>query len=697
MYNDYGINRTLGAKDALPVLAWSLDNKKVIYDNELLLHVTDIHLEAANFKQICNEASNDPNLIKEKIMELVNIRGKLHNPYTGTGGLIAGTVERIGSEYRNEKNIVIGDKVLVLVSATMIPLKIEEILEIDFVFGNIKVRGHGILFNRCAIIKRPDAMPLNLLMVAFEESASIYHIHQLSEGKKDFLVIGSNVIHILLYGYAIRKAIGKSGHISALIFEPAEATPNIESGKTRGVLGTVFDKMYHVNTPHPVDISETITKNHPGLFDVSINCADMRGTEAINVLTTKEKGTVFFSSLINNYNIAVFLTEGIGKELNILCSDGYVKDYDVFTLGLLAEMKDLLQQISEKLYISYESTKRIQNLNFDSSSDENIPVHLLHDFIASSKIMNSLMKDIIKASKYDCTVLITGETGVGKEKLAQVIHRLSNRNMQTCVKINCASIPKELMESEFFGYEPGAFTGASAKGKTGYFEQADKGILLLDEISELPLGLQAKLLRVIQDNEFYPVGAEKPVKVDVRIVAATNRNIKQLIEQGLFREDLYYRLAVLTLHIPPLRKRKQDIVPLLDFILKKYNNKFGLEKRIKDEGVQYLVEYDWPGNVREMENLIQRLLIYSENPTITELDVMKELGRADMPETGDESSDQSLPKLSLDQIDFRKTVENYEKELLAYALSTHRTTRKAAEAFGMTQAQFMRKKKKYGI
>lgn len=695
MFDNFGINRVLGV-DVLPVFAWKLDNQKSINDNELLVKVTDILIESASFKQICSESRNDPEEIKEKIITLVNTRGKLHNPYTDTGGLLAGIIEKIGKKYSNNKKVKEGDKILVAISTTMIPLYINKIKEIDFVLGLVKVDGHCILFNNSSIIIQPPNIPLHLLMIAYEESSSLYHIYRLSQDKREFLVIGNNLITAMLYGAAIRKATGSKGRISVLLCQLPFFFSNMANKEIKPLIKTVFDHSYFMNLGNSLKCAEALIQKYPNLFDLSINCADVRGAEAINVLVTKEKGTVFFSNMINNYNIAVFLTEGVGKELSILCSDGYAKDYDWFMNVLLANNKEVLEKIG-KILSRQGRDNPIQDCKPPQVRSSKEQAHIAGDFVYHSKIMDDLAKEIVKASKYNCTVLIEGETGVGKEKVAQLIHNLSNRNMQPFVKVNCASVPKTLMESEFFGYERGAFTGASIKGKRGYFEQANEGMLFLDEISELSLEMQAKLLRVLQDREFYRVGGETPIKVNTRIIVATNKNLKTLMAQGLFREDLYYRLSVLYLYIPSLRERKGDILPLIEFFINKYNQKYDMEKTIGDEGIQYLIQHDWPGNIRELENLIQRLLINSIEDNITGVTVLRELTRGSEYRVIIKGNETQTHVLLNRGENFKQSINRYEKQIISEALKLYRTTRKAAEALGMTQAQIMRKKKKHEL
>lgn len=693
MMTNNGFHRVLGM-DTLPVLAWKLNNSKNISGDELLLRVTDILVEAASFKQICSESKNDPQEIKEKIITLVNARGKLHNPYTDTGGLIAGVVERIGSEYSN-KRVKVGDRILVVISTSMIPLHIDEIREIDFVFGIIKVDGHCILFENYSIIAQPSDIPLNLLMASYEESSSLYHINCLSRGKKEFLVIGTNIVTAMLYGAAIRTAKGEKGCISVLLCQLPFLQSERANKEVLELLETVFDQVYYMNLAASLECAEALTRSHPDLFDLSVNCADARGAEAINVLVTKEKGTVFLSNMVNNYNIALYLTESVGKELSILCADGYAKDYDWFMSMLLNNYKMVLEKVCNNLY-RRGSSSRLKDYKPALMGLDKEQTHIASDFVYKSRVMDELSKEIIKVSKYDCTVLIEGETGVGKEKVAQLMYNLSNRNTQAFVKVNCASVPKTLMESEFFGYEKGAFTGADARGKKGYFEQSHKGMLFLDEVSELSLEMQAKFLRVLQDREFYRVGGETPIRVDTRIIVATNKNLKSLMAQGLFREDLFYRLSVLYLHIPPLRNRKSDIPLLTEFFVNKYNQKFSMKKTISNDGIQYLMQHEWPGNIRELENLVQRLLITYDENNISAVMVAKELAGSSNYGMALESS--KWPRLIIDQEGtFKEAIGAYEKQMISEALLLYRTTRKAAEALGMTQSQFMRKKKKHSL
>lgn len=234
-----------------------------------------------------------------------------------------------------------------------------------------------------------------------------------------------------------------------------------------------------------------------------------------------------------------------------------------------------------------------------------------HNIIGVSKKVKEIYEIAYRVANSDVTVLITGETGTGKELVANIIHYSGIRKAKPFIKINCSAIPTDLMESELFGYEKGAFTGAYTR-KIGNFERADGGTLFLDEIGDMSLSLQVKLLRAIQDKNIQRLGGGEPIKVDVRIIAATNKNLYEEVKNGNFREDLYFRLSVIPIHIPPLRERREDIPPLIDFFLKKYNVKYGKIVKLSQELKSYLLDYHYPGNVRELENIIERLVVLTE-------------------------------------------------------------------------------------
>ena len=251
------------------------------------------------------------------------------------------------------------------------------------------------------------------------------------------------------------------------------------------------------------------------------------------------------------------------------------------------------------------------NYSYKSNKPESIP-----EIIARSTKMKNILNIAKKISPVDVSCILTGETGTGKTLLAKYIHSISPRSQAPFISLNCASIPANLIESELFGYEKGAFTGADSRGKKGLFEAAHEGTLLLDEISELPLSAQAKLLHVLQEQNYLPIGANSPVNVNVRILAATNKDLKTLIAQGQFREDLYYRLNVIELYLPPLRERREDIPELIKRFLTHFNFKYGYNKIISEKAMDILCAAEWKGNIRELRHVIERIVVTSDSPII---------------------------------------------------------------------------------
>ena len=306
--------------------------------------------------------------------------------------------------------------------------------------------------------------------------------------------------------------------------------------------------------------------------------------------------------------------------------------------------------------------------------------------IGKSPQMLSLMKTVEYVADTDATILITGESGVGKEVLTNEIYQRSKRKGKPFIRVNCASIPESLMESELFGYERGAFTGA-VKSKPGMFELANNGTLLLDEVGELPKALQPKLLRALQEREIIRVGGTSSIPIDVRLIAATNQDLDAMVQQGEFRRDLYYRLNLIPLHIPPLRERGDDITLLALHFLDKFNSKYGKKKQITEEAMQIMKEYQWPGNIRELENLLERLVIIGEENWITASRLLAILGSGDDSELKLEPSGTSLKDM----------VADYEKKILKEALNRYGTTYKAAQALNTSQPTVARKAKLYGL
>lgn len=307
--------------------------------------------------------------------------------------------------------------------------------------------------------------------------------------------------------------------------------------------------------------------------------------------------------------------------------------------------------------------------------------------VVRSRAMSDVLDLAGRAARADATILIMGESGTGKEVVARMIHKLSKRSEGPYIKINCGAIPEALLESELFGYEGGSFTGARRQGKPGLFEMADGGTLFLDEIGEMPLQLQSKLLLAIQERQIYRVGGTAPLDLNIRIIAATNRDLKKMVLDGKFRGDLYYRLNVVPLLVPPLRERREDIIPLAFHFLGSFNKKYNLNKRFSPRVIELLSAHTWPGNVRELENLVERLVVTTPCEEIGEEQLPEEL-RREIEVTG---------VVAGERVTLKKAREELEKLLLRQALDRHKTTRKAAAALGVAQPTIVRKAKKYGL
>ncbi len=338
--------------------------------------------------------------------------------------------------------------------------------------------------------------------------------------------------------------------------------------------------------------------------------------------------------------------------------------------------------ITELIHLQNE-LESVQNTLSGLKAQENFS-----GIVANSPAMYSVILLSKRLSDVDSTVLITGESGVGKGVIAKLLHQNGIRKEFPFVKINCGAIPENLIESELFGYVRGAFTGSRKDGKKGLFEIAEKGTIFLDEISELPLNLQVKLLQVIQEREITRVGGVESIPIDVRIISATNRDLLTLVHQGKFREDLYYRLNVVPINIPPLRERPEDIIPMIRIFLNQNNKKMKEHKEIDSKAIAILMKYTWPGNVRELQNIIERLMITTRDTIIMPENLPSFiLEAANTPDTSNIPTGKNL-KAALDYA---------EKEILIKALEKYKTTRSMAKALGVSQPTIVRKLQKYQI
>ncbi|MFT9848850.1 sigma-54 interaction domain-containing protein [Aneurinibacillus sp. REN35] len=341
-----------------------------------------------------------------------------------------------------------------------------------------------------------------------------------------------------------------------------------------------------------------------------------------------------------------------------------------------------IMALKEKYELLTEQVKRYESeLEELREKETRIP-----GFIAESPHMQKVMALLSRVAKVDTTVLLLGESGVGKNVIAKAIHRKSKRKARSFIEINCGAIPEGLLESELFGYTSGSFTGASKGGKPGIIELADKGTLFLDEIGEMPLALQAKLLKVIQEKQITPVGGTKAKVVDFRLIAATNRDLAEMVREGKFRQDLYFRLNVVPIEVPSLRERREDILPLIRIFSKQFAEKYGITKRLDESAVDAFLRYDWPGNVREVENVIERLVVTTDEAVISLHHLPESLrGDAEAVESSRLTHTGTLKDI-LDRV---------EEQVMMKAYRKYKTTHEMAKHLGISQPSVVRRLQKY--
>lgn len=310
----------------------------------------------------------------------------------------------------------------------------------------------------------------------------------------------------------------------------------------------------------------------------------------------------------------------------------------------------------------------------------------LSSIIFRSREMEKTIEMALRVSQVDSTVLLLGESGVGKGMIAKLIHKHSDRNTGPFIRVDCAGIPDSLIESELFGYEKGAFTGARVEGKPGFFELANKGTLFLDEIGEIPLSSQSKLLRFLEDHEIIRIGGTEPKDIDVRVITATNKKIDEMVSSKLFREDLYYRINVVPIHIPPLRERRNDILPLIFHFLNKFNNTYRKEKVFSPEVIETLSLYDFPGNIRELANIAERLVVITEKDRIETQDLPNVI----MHYAPKALSDPFL----FEGLSLKEAIKRYESLIIERTIKKYRSQREVAKVLKVNQATISRKSKK---
>ncbi|MCR8867891.1 sigma-54 interaction domain-containing protein [Peribacillus frigoritolerans] len=404
-----------------------------------------------------------------------------------------------------------------------------------------------------------------------------------------------------------------------------------------------------------------------GLLAPSINAIVLKEKKAKRIMQETKTGHVVMSTGYPIFN----------KEGHLVRVISYGQDQTE-----ILQLQDQFEQLQRKVKGYQTEVEDLREKELDN-----------HYLIARSNETKHILKTIHNVSKTDATILLLGPSGVGKSTFARAVHDQSNRKKEPFIEVNCSTIPESLFESEIFGYEPGSFTGANKQGRQGLIEQADSGTLFLDEIGELPLAMQAKLLKVLQEKKIKRIGGKKENHINFRLVAATNQDLKEMVSQGKFRLDLFYRLNVIPIQIPALHERKEDIPLLIQHYLEKTNDKYQKYKKIHPSTYEVLTHYHWPGNIRELENLIERLILTIEEPIIFPEHLPQSItGQVEPPE---DSTFLAIEQECVENFDLKKTLENVERQLIAKALKKCKTTYEMAEHLGISQPTVIYKLKKY--
>lgn len=435
-----------------------------------------------------------------------------------------------------------------------------------------------------------------------------------------------------------------------------------------------------------------VTDKNMVITAVTPNCFGSFGLRPEDVLGKKvteleEEGTHFPSASPISYRerrrVTILQTTQLGRTMLVTSTPVFDDDGEITRIvSCITDVTELLEFRDSGMH------GRTFIKGVDPESTRLYPLNI----VSNSSAMKKALQIVSSVADLDCNILITGESGTGKEVIAKQIHMQSERRNNSFVHINCGSIPETLLESELFGYDSGAFTGARKQGKPGMFELANNGTLFLDEIGEMPLSLQVKILLAIQDRQIYRLGGTKPIGVNCRVIAATNKDLNREIEEGRFREDLYYRLNVVRINLPPLRQRRADIAPLINLMMDAFGKKYNKHPLLPGSLMKFFQNYDWPGNVRELSNVVERLIIFSDGKAISEADVSdclpSKIGCGDRCE-------EVMDKEEL--LPLKEAVEKEERRLLALAQKQYGSTAKVAKALDIDQATAFRKMRKYGM
>lgn len=450
----------------------------------------------------------------------------------------------------------------------------------------------------------------------------------------------------------------------------------LDTADLANILETINDAILVLD-----DSGKVININSEFCRLINISAAECLGADVCELTPLGQIPKLVIDRLIRE-KCCVVLTESI-NDRQLLVFGNCLVDQNGKCLRVVMVFKDL-GKLNEMLADVQRTNATDPDFNDNSEiRDDGI--------IVGSSVMKRLVTLALRVAKVDSTILITGETGVGKEILASIIHKHSARNEGPFVKLNCGALPEQLLESELFGYDPGAFTGAKREGKPGLIETANRGTLFLDEIGDFPIRLQVKLLRVLQEREIQRVGGTKILAVDFRLIAATNRDLETMVTQKLFREDLFFRLNVIPIHIPPLKERKEDIGPLANYYMQRFNRKYGFQKKMSVQVLKSFLDYDWPGNVRELENTVERLIVTNDSNLILTCNLGKKGLQAEEKKVSVRADNSS------NDLDLRNMMEETEKKVLQHAAESCGNTREMAAVLGISQSAVVKKLRKYGI
>ena len=431
----------------------------------------------------------------------------------------------------------------------------------------------------------------------------------------------------------------------------------ISDGEGRVIMVShTFEHLYGISKESAVGMT-VYELEHKGYFKPSVVSMVLKCGKSVTMNQKNNKGRVIVIT-------ATPVFDGEGKIQYVVSFSRDVTD--------MINLQKQYSQLEDRLVRYEEELEQLRSINVE-----------IDGIVAKSASMRNILALINRIAPFDANVLLEGKSGVGKSMTAKLIHKKSGRAEGPFIEINCGAIPRNLLESELFGYEKGSFTGANKEGKKGLIEFAHEGTLFLDEISELPIDLQVKVLNVIQDKCITRVGGAKKINVDFRLIAASNKDLKKIIEENLFREDLYYRLDVIPIVIPPLNQRTDDIIPMIVFFTDKFNKKYGMNKAFSKNAFDAMEKYEWPGNIRELENLIERVILTTDQNIIDINDLPDHIaGVMDL-------SIGNVPKSLIE------TLEELEGKLVKNAYRKCGTTIGVAEILDISQPTAVRKIQKY--